>query len=43
MRIRGPNSASQTFFLTFSFFKASLVVKGCQWQSCFDHFFGVER
>jgi hypothetical protein len=32
MRIRVRNRAGQTLFLTFSVFKASLVVEGCQWQ-----------
>jgi hypothetical protein len=32
MRIRGRNSSGQTLFLTFSVFKASLVIEGCQWQ-----------
>ncbi len=32
MRIPGRNSSGQTVFHTFSVFKASLLVEGCQWQ-----------
>jgi len=32
MRIRGRIHAGRTLFLTFSVFKASLIVEGCHWQ-----------